>query len=296
MVSGFRRSALACYIPSQMKTFAGRVAVITGAASGLGRALAGAFGAQGARLVLADVDEAALARAAGELRALGVAVAAQPTDVSQGESVERLARAALDAFGAVHVVCNNAGVAPLGVVWQATEADWRWALGVNLWGVIHGVRVFTPILLRQGDEGHIVNTASVAGLIAPPGMGVYNVTKHAVVALSETLHHDLAARQAKVRCSVVCPAFFASGIADSERSRPAALASDRTKSDEDRALEAMLHKATRSGRLSAEDIAAQVLDAIRDERFYVLTHPKINGAIERRMRDLLDGREPSSPV
>jgi NAD(P)-dependent dehydrogenase (short-subunit alcohol dehydrogenase family) len=136
----------------------------------------------------------------------------------------------------------------------------------------------------------------VAGLIAPPGMGVYNVTKHAVVALSETLHHDLAARQAKVRCSVVCPAFFASGIADSERSRPAALASDRTKSDEDRALEAMLHKATRSGRLSAEDIAAQVLDAIRDERFYVLTHPKINGAIERRMRDLLDGREPSSPV
>jgi NAD(P)-dependent dehydrogenase (short-subunit alcohol dehydrogenase family) len=270
--------------------------VITGAASGLGRALAGAFGAHGAKLVLADVDEAALARAAGELRALGVAVATQPTDVSQGESVERLARAALDSFGAVHVVCNNAGVAPLGVVWESTESDWRWALGVNLWGVIHGVRVFTPILLRQGDEGHIVNTASVAGLIAPPGMGVYNVTKHAVVALSETLHHDLAARQAKVRCSVVCPAFFASGIADSERSRPAALASDRTKSDEDRALEAMLHKATRSGRLSAEDIAAQVLDAIRDERFYVLTHPKINGAIERRMRDLLDGREPSSPV
>jgi NAD(P)-dependent dehydrogenase (short-subunit alcohol dehydrogenase family) len=270
-----------------MKTFAGRVAVITGAASGLGRALAGALGAQGARLVLADLDEAALARTADELRAQGVAVAAQPTDVSQGESVERLARAALDAFGTVHVVCNNAGVAPLGVVWEATEADWRWALGVNLWGVIHGVRVFTPILLRQGDEGHIVNTASAAGLIAPPGLGV---------ALSETLHHDLAARGAKVRCSVVCPAFFASGIADSERSRPAALASDRAKSDEDRALEAMLHKATRSGRLSAEDIAAQVLGAIRDERFYVLTHPKINGAIERRMRDLLDGREPSSPV
>jgi len=279
-----------------MKTFAGRVAVITGAASGLGRALAGAFGAQGLKLVLADVDEAALARTASELRARGCAVAAQPTDVSDGESVEQLARTALEAFGAVHVVCNNAGVAPLGAVWEATEQDWRWALGVNLWGVIHGVRVFTPILLGQGDEGHIVNTASVAGFIAPPGMGVYNVTKHAVVALSETLHHDLAARGAKIRCSVVCPAFFASGIADSERTRPAALRSDRAKSDEDRALEAMLHRATESGRLSAEDIAARVLDAVRDERFYVLTHPKINGAIERRMRDILDGRAPSSPM
>jgi NAD(P)-dependent dehydrogenase (short-subunit alcohol dehydrogenase family) len=216
--------------------------------------------------------------------------------VSNGADVEALAMRTLEAFGAVHVVCNNAGIAPLGVVWENTVADWQWTLGVNLWGVIHGVRVFTPILLRQNDEGHIVNTASVAGLIAPPGMGMYNVSKHAVVALSETLHHDLAARGAKVRCSVVCPAFFASGIADSERSRPAALASDRAKSDEDRALEAMLHKATRSGRLSAEDIAAQVLAAIRDGRFYVLTHPKINGAIERRMRDLLDGREPSSPV
>ena len=279
-----------------MKTLAGRVAVITGAASGLGRALAGTFGANGMKLVLADVDEATLARTAGELRGRGIAVAAQPTDVSQGESVERLARAALEAFGAVHVVCNNAGVAPLGAVWEAAESDWRWALGVNLWGVIHGVRVFTPILLEQGDEGHIVNTASVAGFIAPPGMGVYNVTKHAVVALSETLHHDLAARGAKLRCSVVCPAFFASGIADSERSRPAALAADRAKSDEDRALAAMLRKATQSGRLSAEDIAARVLDAVREERFYVLTHPKINGAIERRMRDILDGRTPSNPM
>jgi NAD(P)-dependent dehydrogenase (short-subunit alcohol dehydrogenase family) len=279
-----------------MKTLAGRVAVITGAASGLGRALAGAFGAQGCRLVLADVDEAALGRTADELRGRGYPLAAQPTDVAQGTAVERLASAALEAFGAVHVVCNNAGVAPLGVVWEATEPDWRWALGVNLWGVIHGVRVFTPILLRQDDEGHIVNTASVAGLIAPPGMGVYNVTKHAVVALSETLHHDLAARGAKVHCSVVCPAFFASGIHESGRARPAALASGRAKTDADRSLEAMLHKATQSGRLSADDIAARVLDAVRDERFYVLTHPKINGAIERRMRDILDGRAPSSPV
>jgi len=279
-----------------MKSLPGRVAVITGAASGLGRALAGAFGAEGMKLVLADVDRAALARAAGELRALGYPVAAQPTDVSDGAAVERLAAAALEAFGAVHVVCNNAGIATLGPVWEATEADWRWALGVNLWGVIHGVRVFAPILLRQADEGHIVNTASVAGLIAPPGMGIYNTTKHAVVALTETLHHDLAARGAQVRCSVVCPAFFPSGIADSDRSRPAALRSDRPQTAENRALEAMLRKATESGRLSAGDIAAAVLAAVREERFYVLTHPKIAGAIERRMRDILDGRAPSSPM
>jgi NAD(P)-dependent dehydrogenase (short-subunit alcohol dehydrogenase family) len=279
-----------------MKTFTGRVAVITGAASGLGRALAGAFGAQGCKLVLADLDEAALARAAGELRAQGVAVAAQPTDVSQGESVERLARAALGAFGAVHVVCNNAGVAPLGVVWENSVADWQWTLGVNLWGVIHGVRVFTPILLRQQDEGHIVNTASVAGLIAPPGMGMYNVSKHAVVALTETLHHDLAARGVRVKCSVVCPAYFPSGIAESERARPATLREARAKTDEDLAREANMRKAVQSGRLSAADIAARVFEAVRDERFYVLTHPRILPAVEARMRDILEERNPGSPV
>jgi len=210
--------------------------------------------------------------------------------------VDALAQRTLEAFGAVHIVCNNAGIAPLGVVWENSVADWQWALGVNLWGVIHGVRVFTPILLRQGDEGHVVNTASVAGLIAPPGMGMYNVTKHAVVALSETLHHDLAAQHAMVKCSVVCPAFFRSGIADSERSRPDALKEARAKSAEDLAREALLRKATQSGRLSAEDIAEQVFAAIRDERFYVITHPRILPSVERRMRDILDGNNPASPV
>ena len=202
----------------------------------------------------------------------------------------------LDAFGAVHVVCNNAGIAPLGVVWENTVADWQWTLGVNLWGVIHGVRVFTPILLRQDDEGHIVNTASVAGLIAPPGMGMYNVSKHAVVALSETLHHDLAARGAKVRCSVVCPAYFPSGIAESERSRPAALSETRAKTAEDLAREVKMRRAVQSGRLSAADIASRVLEAVRDERFYVLTHPRILPAVEARMRDILEGRNPGSPL
>jgi NAD(P)-dependent dehydrogenase (short-subunit alcohol dehydrogenase family) len=262
-----------------MRTFRSRVAVVTGAASGLGRELALRFAREGMKVALADVDEAALARTEAEIKATGAATIAVRCDVSSGADVEGLAARTLEAFGAAHVVCNNAGIAPLGVVWENTVADWQWTLGVNVWGVIHGVRVFTPILLAQGDEGHVVNTASVAGLIAPPGMGMYNVSKHAVVALSETLHHDLAARGAKVKCSVVCPAYFPSGISESERTRPAALREERTKTDEDRAREAGMRKAVRSGRLSAADIAERVFEAVRDERFYVLTHPRILPAV-----------------
>jgi NAD(P)-dependent dehydrogenase (short-subunit alcohol dehydrogenase family) len=279
-----------------MKTFAARVAVITGGASGLGRALAFRFAREGVKIALADVDEGALVDTKSALAAAGATAIAVRCDVSRGADVEALAARTLDAFGAVHIVCNNAGVAPLGLVWESTVADWQWTLGVNLWGVIHGVRVFTPILLRQSDEGHIVNTASVAGLIAPPGMGVYNVSKHAVVALSETLYHDLAAQDSRVRCSVVCPAFFPSGIHESERSRPAALREERPKSADDLARDAMLVKATSSGRLSADDIAERVFEAVRDERFYVLTHPRINPSIERRMRAILDARNPASPT
>jgi NAD(P)-dependent dehydrogenase (short-subunit alcohol dehydrogenase family) len=279
-----------------MKAFAGRVAVVTGAGGGLGRELALRFAREGMKLALADVDEAALARTESELKAAGAEALAVRCDVSNGADVEVLAARTLDAFGAAHVVCNNAGIAPLGVVWENTVADWQWTLGVNLWGVIHGVRVFTPILIRQDDEGHIVNTASVAGLIAPPGMGMYNVSKHAVVALTETLHHDLAARGAKVKCSVLCPAYFPSGIAESERSRPAALRETRAKSAEDLAREANMRKAVQSGRLSAADIANRVFEAVRDERFYVLTHPRILPAVEARMRDIVDGRNPRSPL
>lgn len=279
-----------------MKQFAGRVAVVTGAGSGLGRELALRFARAGMKLALADVDETALAQTENELKAAGTAAIAVRCDVSDGADVEALAARTLDAFGAVHVVCNNAGIAPLGVVWENTVADWRWTLGVNLWGVIHGVRVFTPILLRQDDEGHVVNTASVAGLIAPPGMGMYNVSKHAVVALSETLHHDLALRGAKVRCSVVCPAYFPSGIAESERSRPAALSETRAKTGEDLERDEKMRRAVRSGRLSAADIANRVFEAVRDERFYVLTHPRILPAVEARMRDILEGRNPGNPL
>ena len=254
------------------------------------------FAREGMHVALADIDQASLDVTAAELRALGVEAIGIRTDVSKAAEVDALAARVVAELGGVHVVCNNAGISPLGAAWENTLADWEWMLGVNLWGVIHGVRAFTPLLLAQ-DEGHIVNTASVAGLINPPGSAMYNVTKHAVVALTETLFHDLAGRKSKVGCSVLCPAYVPTGIADSERSRPAALANPgATKSAEQQAREDMLKKAVRSGRLSADDIGAAVLAAVKEERFYILTHPRIKGAIQARMEDILEGRSPRNPL
>ena len=263
---------------------------MTGAASGLGRAMALAFAGEGMHVALADVDEKGLASAESEIRAKGVRAVSMRIDVSRAGEVESFAEKA----GAVHVVCNNAGVSPLGAVWENTEDEWRWILGVNLWGVIHGVRAFAPRLIAQG-EGHIVNTASVAGLISPPGMGAYNVTKHAVVALSETLYQDLRERGSNVGVSVLCPAYVPTGIADSERNRPENLSISR-KSKETLAREAMMRKAVASGKLSAAEVAAAVVKAVKEERFYVLTHPKIKGAIRARMEDVLDERSPRNPL
>ena len=279
-----------------MKELKGKVAVVTGGAGGLGRAMAMHFAREGMHVALADIDQASLDVTAAELRMLGVEAIGIRTDVSKATEVDALAARVVTELGGVHVVCNNAGISPLGAAWENTLADWEWMLGVNLWGVIHGVRAFTPLLLAQ-DEGHIVNTASVAGLINPPGSAMYNVTKHAVVALTETLFHDLAGRNSKVGCSVLCPAYVPTGIADSERSRPAALANPgATKSAEQQAREDMLKKAVRSGRLSADDIGAAVLAAVKEERFYILTHPRIKGAIQARMEDILEGRSPRNPL
>ena len=279
-----------------MKELKGKVAVVTGGAGGLGRAMAMHFAREGMHVALADIDQASLDVTAAELRALGVQAIGIRTDVSKAAEVDALAARVVAELSGVHVVCNNAGISPLGAAWENTLADWEWMLGVNLWGVIHGVRAFTPLLLAQ-DEGHIVNTASVAGLINPPGSAMYNVTKHAVVALTETLFHDLAGRKSKVGCSVLCPAYVPTGIADSERSRPAALANPGvTKSAEQLAREERLKKAVRSGRLSADDIGAAVLAAVKEERFYILTHPRIKGAIQARMEDILEGRAPRNPL
>jgi len=283
-----------------MQEFKDKVAVITGGASGLGLAMAKRFAREGMKLVLADIEEDALRRVDQEFRKSGVPVLSIRTDVSRGHDIERLAEKTLATFGAVHVVCNNAGVAPGGPVWESTPADWEWVLGVNVWGVIHGVRVFVPIMLRQDVPCHVVNTASVAGLLSVPGMGIYCVSKHAVVTLTECLYHDLAQRGSKIGVSVLCPAYVPTGISDSERNRPAALRnSSRPRTPEDLAREDQMRHAVASGKVSPDMVAELVFDAIRQEQFYILTHPRIKGAIETRMQDILNQRSPtdtSKPV
>ena len=277
-----------------MQEFKDKVAVITGGASGLGLAMAKRFAREGMKLVLADIEEDALRRVDQEFRKSGVPVLSIRTDVSRGHDMERLAEKTLATFGAVHVVCNNAGVAPGGPVWESTPADWEWVLGVNVWGVIHGVRVFVPIMLRQDAPGHVVNTASVAGLLSVPGMGIYCVSKHAVVTLTECLYHDLALRGSKIGVSVLCPAYVPTGISDSERNRPATLRnSSRPRTQEDLAREEQMRHAVASGKVSPDMVADMVFEGIRQEQFYILTHPRIKGAIETRMQDILNQRNPT---
>jgi len=275
-----------------MKELKGKVAAVTGAASGLGRAMALAFADQGMHVALGDVADTSDVFAAVEAK--GVSALAMKLDVSKPHEVEAFAELIDKDLGGAHVVCNNAGVSPLGAAWETSLDDWRWIVDVNLWGVIHGVRSFVPRLLKR-NEGHVVNTASVAGIINPPGSSAYNVTKHAVVALSETLHHDLRERGSAVGVSVLCPAYVPTGIADSERNRPAGMQAT-VKTKEMLAREQMLKKAVSSGRLSADDVAKAVVQAIKEERFYILTHPRIKGAIGARMEDILNDRTPRNPL
>ncbi len=277
-----------------MKDLKDKVAVITGGASGLGLAMARRFAREGMKLVLADIDEEALRRVETDFLKARVPVLAIRTDVSRAADVERLAEKALASFGGVHLLCNNAGVAPHGTLWEHTTADWEWVLGVNLWGVVHGVRVFVPIMLRQDTPCHVVNTASVAGLLSPPGMGVYCVSKHAVVTLTECLYHDLAARGAQIGASLLCPAFVPTGIADSERNRPTALRNaNRHRSPEDLERDRQMRHAVESGRISAETVADRVHDAVINDRFYILPHPRIKRSVEARLQDILQERAPT---
>ncbi len=277
-----------------MTELKGKTAAVTGAASGLGRAMALAFAGEGMDLALADVEEKDLLSVQKEIEAKGVRAFSMRVDVSKQSEVDAFAANTGTHFGHIHLVCNNAGVSPLGAAWENSLADWQWILGVNLWGVIHGVRAFVPRLIEQ-NEGHVVNTASVAGLISPPGSGAYNVTKHAVVALSETLHHDLRSRGSGVGVSVLCPAYVPTRITESERNRPKEFKASQ-KSAETLAREAMLKKAVASGRLSADDVAQAVVAAVKQNRFYILTHPRIKGAIRARMEDILEERAPRDPL
>lgn len=282
-----------------MKTFPGRTAVITGAASGFGLEASRLAAQQGMNVVMADVQADALEAAATEVRQLGAAVLPFRLDVSQATEVEALGAATFQRFGAPHFVFNNAGVGAGGLIWEHSAEDWAWVIGVNLMGVAHGVRVFTPMMLKAAAadpayEGHIVNTASMAGLLNPPNMGVYNVSKHAVVSLSETLYQDLALVTGQVSASVLCPYFVPTGIHQSQRNRPggeqaAALTQSQLIS------QAMTEKAVTSGKVSAADVAALVFDALRDKRFYIFSHPQALGAVQTRLEDVMGGRNPSDP-
>ena len=276
-----------------LEQLAGKVAVITGAADGIGRALAARCAEERMCLVLADVDRARLEAARGELEGAGADVLACPTDVARATEVEALAQATYARFGACHLLVNNAGVALGKPVWEATLEDWAWILGVNLWGVIHGVRAFVPRMLASGAPGHIVNTASIAGLISPPGLGPYNVGKHGVVTLSESLHGDLQARGAPIGVSVLCPGWVRTRIAESERHRPAADRTDVARLDGPAAeVGEVVARAVEAG-LPAADVARAVLDAVHVGGFYILTHPHTKKAVQIRTGDILAGRPPT---
>jgi NAD(P)-dependent dehydrogenase (short-subunit alcohol dehydrogenase family) len=276
--------------------FAGRTAVITGGGSGFGREFAHVASTLGMNVVIADVQQDALDRVRGELEAKGTKVLARRIDVSDGDAVEALAAAT---FGATHLLFNNAGVGSGGLVWENSVRDWQWVLGVNLWGVIHGIRAFIPRMLAAGRadagyRGHVVNTASMAGLLNAPNMGIYNVSKHAVVSLTETLYQDLALVDAPIGSSVLCPYFVPTAIADSQRNAPTDVAGEASTPSQ-RAAQRMSQKAVGSGKVTAGDVALSVFEAIREGRFYVFSHPHALGNVESRMQDIALQRNPSDP-
>ena len=282
-----------------IENFKGKTAVLTGAGSGFGLECARIGARLGMNLVLVDVQQDALDKAEAEMKAQGVPVLARKVDVSSAEQMQALADAVKARFGAPHFVFNNAGVGSGGLVWENTVAYWQWVLGVNLWGVIHGVRLFTPMMLDAAKtdpsyQGHIVNTASMAGLLTPPNMGVYNVTKHAVVSLTETLYQDLALVTEQISASVLCPYFVPTGINSSERNRPAAMADEKpTKSQ--LIGQAMTDKAVGSGKVSAADVAQKVFDAVGAGQFYIYSHPHALGNVQSRMEAIVMGKNPPDP-
>lgn len=283
-----------------MKQFRDRVAVITGAASGFGREFARTGARLGMKLVLADVQRESLDALEAELRAGGADVMSQLCDVRHGDEVQALAEAAVTRYGSIHLLFNNAGVAFGGLIWETREADWDWVLGVNLWGVIHGVRIFTPLMLEASRndpayEGHIVNTASMAGLVNAPTMSAYNVSKQAVVSLSETLYHDLALIDSRIGASVLCPYFVPTGIAESHRNRPKDLQNGTPPTASQLVTQAMMSKAVASGKVTAAEVADRTYDAVRDGLFYIYSHPDAMDAVRARAEDILTAGNPTDP-
>lgn len=280
-----------------MKVFKDKVAVITGAASGIGRGLAERCVQEGMKVVLADVEEPALIQAEKSLRALNGTVLSVRTDVSKADDVEALSKKILDEFGAVHLLFNNAGVEVRGTVWEQTPADWEWIINVNLWGVIHGIRVFVPIMLQQQTECHIANTSSVAALTSAPGLGSYKVTKQGILALSETLYHELRQRDAQIGVSVLFPRFIRSRLGEAERNRPAALRNppgERPLSPHEQVQIQWFREQNEKG-MPPDQFADLVFKGIKQNTFYILSHPESTGAIQRRMEDIIQQRNPTPP-
>ena len=281
--------------------FKNKTAVITGAGSGFGLECARIGAALGMNLVLADVQQDALDQAAAAMTAAGAPVLAMRVDVSKADQVEALGAATLARFGAPNFVFNNAGVGSGGLIWENTLQDWEWVIGVNLMGVAHGIRVFTPMMLAAAAadpafQGHIVNTASMAGLLNAPNMGVYNVSKHAVVSMSETLYQDLALVTEQISASVLCPFFVPTGISQSHRNRPDEHKAHGAKPTKSQLIgQAMSDKAVGSGKVSAADVAQKVFDAMAANQFYIYSHPKSIASVQVRMEDVLMSRNPTDP-
>jgi NAD(P)-dependent dehydrogenase (short-subunit alcohol dehydrogenase family) len=275
-----------------VKSFTGRTAVITGGASGIGRAVADRFAREGMRIVLADIEQSPLDRAVAEMNASGAQVIGVRTDVADYSQLEALAQESIETFGAIHILCNNAGVASQPAnSWEQTGKDWKWVLDVNLWGIINGIRAFVPIMLKQDDEGHVINTASLAGLLSMPGAAPYHASKSAVVAITESLHLEFAAIKSKLRASVLCPAWVKTQILDSARNRPASLSHEERR-PVSRLAEAYRKRITEQG-LPPEFVADRVFEAVRDEKLYIWTHPEFKDAVRWRMENIINERNPS---
>ena len=282
-----------------IQDFKGKTAVLTGAGSGFGLECARIGAKRGMNLVLVDVQQDALDKAAAEMQAAGAPVLARKVDVSSASQMQALAQGVQQRFGAPHLVFNNAGVGAGGLIWENSLKDWEWVLGVNLMGVVHGVHLFTPMMLEAAKKdpawrGHIVNTASMAGLLNPPNMGVYNVSKHAVVSLTETLYQDLSLVTDQVSASVLCPFFVATGISQSQRNRPGELAADKPTRSQ-LVGQAMSDKAVGSGKVTAAEVAQKVFDAVAANQFYIYSHPKAIGSVQTRLEDILQARNPTDP-
>ena len=282
-----------------IKDFSGKTAVLTGAGSGFGLECARIAARKGMNVVLLDIQQDPLETAEAEIRSLGARTLARRIDVSDSQAMQALAQQVKEEFGAPHFVFNNAGVAAGGLIWESSVEDWQWVLNVNLWGVINGVRCFTQMMLDAAGKdpvyrGHIVNTASMAGLLTPPNMGINNVSKHAVVALTETLYQDLRLVTDQVSASVLCPYFVPTGISQSERNRPASAEAGGLTASQ-RISQAMTEKAVVSGKVTAQEVAQKVFDAMESDQFYIFSHPRALGNVASRMEAIVAIENPPDP-